>query len=69
MATIEQHLNNLSEPHRTEALKNTIHELKDFELGDITDSEALIRAFDWEESSQGFDYWEQLYDKLVEEGN
>jgi hypothetical protein len=69
MATIEQHLNNLSEPHRTQALNNVISILKDFEQEGITDSEALIRAFDWEDSSQGFDYWEQLYDKLVEEGN
>ena len=61
MKTIEQHLNELPEPYRTQALKYYEPQTEQ------TQSAALIYAFDWRESEEGFHYWDKLYDRLVKQ--
>ena len=57
--TIEQHLQDLPEPYRSQALKNMWWEDKDnkYEL----QSEALYQAFNWSKSPEGFKYWNDFY--------
>jgi hypothetical protein len=61
MKTIEQHLNELPEPYRTKALKYIEPETTQ------TQSEALMDAFNWSDSKEGFHYWDKLYDRLKEQ--
>jgi hypothetical protein len=63
-------LGELEEPYRTQALEN-------FDSGYFQESisvlvkmvkvNALLCAFYWRASKQGFDYWNDLYFKLQEE--
>ncbi len=61
MKTIKQHLNELPEPYRTQALKYFEPQTAQ------TQSEALMCGFDWRESKEGFSYWGKLYDRLVKQ--
>jgi glycine betaine/choline ABC-type transport system substrate-binding protein len=48
------------------AIENAITELSDLE--EISLSEALAGAFEWESSEQGHEYWEKIYVNLVNSG-
>jgi len=49
-----------------EAIENAITELSGLE--EISLSEALAGAFEWESSKQGHEYWEKIYVNLVNSG-
>lgn len=66
MKTIREHLNDLPEPYRTEALENaknskpsTLHAMEKSMSGAITG------AFLFHETPQGADYWFDLADELM----
>lgn len=58
---IRKWLHELPEPIRTRALKNMRDIKKDVVLTSISD--AIIGAFDWDSTKQGYDYWNDLYNK------
>lgn len=61
--TLYEYLQELPEPWRTEAVQNTsTDEAAIADAGSC--SNALFRAFDWSESPQGYDYWEEIYNHL-----
>lgn len=37
-------------------------------LDSFVSSEYLLEAFDWEESLQGFEFWEEIYNELISLG-
>lgn len=59
MKTIREWLEELPEPYRSEALKNADKDKLDA-MEDLL-SHAIAEAFDWEDSPQGFDYWNNQY--------
>ena len=61
MKTIKQWLEELPEPYRTQALENYDENYlnKIIEIKDCLD--ALRFAFDWSNTSQGFNYWQSFY--------
>ena len=63
--TTEQFLNELEEPYRTKALGYAMQSL----LKEICDnqSDALIISFRWNETEEGFTFWNELYKTLQEE--
>ena len=65
MKTIEQHLQDLPEPYRAQALKNMWWEDKDnrYEL----QSKALQQAFKWWSSNEGIKYWYDLHRLILEQ--
>jgi hypothetical protein len=60
--TILEWLNTLEEPYRTQAINNLDKGLEDTKSDSIDD--ALSRAFVWEGSKEGNDYWSNLSDSL-----
>jgi hypothetical protein len=67
MNTIIEHLNELPEPYRTEALNETEKQGRDLsEYQDFCkDKEfAVMLAFDWSKSMKGEDYWSELCETL-----
>lgn len=62
--TIKEWLQELPEPYRTEALKNC--DTPDLNTDCLTS--ALVSAFSFIRTKQGYNYWEFLYDKLILEG-
>ena len=65
MKTIKEHFELFPEPYRIQALENTNKR----SLRDNVEciSTALGSAFFWDDSPQGWDYWNDFYNKL--EGN
>lgn len=60
--TIEQWLNELESPYREQALENTAKsKLQDKHSRKL---HALIDAFSWVESPQGYKYWSDLFISL-----
>jgi hypothetical protein len=57
--TIREHLNDLPEPYRTEAL-NMLSEQSANIIKEKAD-EALDSAFVWADSPQGFNYWASFH--------
>lgn len=63
--TVEQRLQELPEPHRAQALTNTpqINKVaipdEDEELSDV-----LQGAFNWDQTPEGFEYWENVWSDL-----
>lgn len=64
MKTIREHLNDLPEPYRTEALENFENPSPEWtdvpnEVEDV--KRALTEAFSWMSSKQGLSYWNNFY--------
>jgi len=63
MKTIKQHLNDLPEPYRTQALENMLPGEADAEVEYRSD--AVICGIYWAETPQGTSYWNAFYIKLL----
>lgn len=63
MKTIEQHLQELPEPVRDQALKNMWWEDKHNKYA--TQVQALQQAFNWSKSPEGYWYWYNVETDLV----
>lgn len=63
MKTIKQWLEELPEPYRTQALEN----LKSDKYDSI--EKALLNAFDWWNSPEGWNYWSEFYMELDKKNN
>lgn len=61
--TIKEWLEELPEPYRTEALANLFEKNKSLVKSTLAD--ALIAAFGWKITPQGYDYWRDIFDKLL----
>lgn len=57
MKKVGEWFNELPEPQRSEAKENAGWATNLY-AGSLTD--ALIFSFDWDESRQGFDYWDEI---------
>ncbi len=64
MKTIREHLNDLPEPYRTEALANNKNQSSWDKVKEDDISEALLGAFNWLDTPQGYDYWSNFYETL-----
>lgn len=68
MKTIREWLEELPEPYRSQALENFDNYWTKEEQDDLSKrislSFAVLSAFAWDESKQGGDYWNKLYDTL-----
>lgn len=63
---IKEWLEELPEPYRTEALDIYHTQWSDADIPSTESlSEALIGAFVWEMTPQGYDYWNNLHVKLL----
>ena len=63
MKTTREWIEDLDEPYRSEAIKNTpikVLKLKEH----ISQSKALLDAFVWEDTPQGHDYWSDLHELI-----
>lgn len=58
--TIKEWLEELPEPYRTQALKNT--KKLDYVTGSL--ERALNCAFDWDSSKEGYNYWGRIFLKI-----
>jgi hypothetical protein len=58
MKTIKQWFNELPEPQRTQALKNT-HK-NTLRKKESNMSSALLSSFNWSGTEEGLDYWDNL---------
>lgn len=59
MKTIEQWLNELPEPYRSQALENVDEQQKKMMCVNIL---SAIDIFIWSKTKQGHKYWEKIYD-------
>ena len=41
-------------------------QLNDYQRGIYQVAEKLMKAFRWKDAPQGFDYWEQVHDNLID---
>lgn len=67
MKTIREWLEELPEPYRTQALENcNSMRLSISGLSDIVETSriAIMSAFHWDSSPEGFHYWDELYETL-----
>lgn len=69
--TIEEWLNELEEPYRTQAIENTKRLAGTERLYEPADNitDALMSAFIWETSPEGYEYWSDLFGKYLEQEN
>jgi len=58
--TLEQWLNELEEPHKSKALKNCYLHGKANDFSRTLDA-ALVAAFIWNKTPEGFRYWFDLF--------
>jgi len=64
MKTIKQHLEELPEPWRSEAMENArLAKSTRYKMPSL--AEALISGFTWLPSKQGHNYWSSLHKILV----
>lgn len=63
LKTVEHWLNTLPEPYRTQALNNVDTIWLYSNAYDVSD--ALMKAFVWSDSTEGFHYWNDLDDSLT----
>jgi len=63
MKPIKQHLSELPEPHRTNAINAAFITMLDMKVENTYD--ALFLAVNWN-NEPGMDYWEELHDSIVE---
>lgn len=61
MKTTKEWLELLNEPYRSQALKNMNPDVKNAKV--INMSAALLTAFPWNHTEEGFKYWKDLFDK------
>lgn len=62
MKTVKKWLQELPEPYRAQALENMDSDEANTKVN--SQYQALDKAFVWEETPQGEDYWDSIYDKL-----
>lgn len=62
MKTIREWLEELPEPYRSQAFRNTPCINTDLYAPSL--KYAIVRAFVWHKSPEGFEYWEKLDDTL-----
>lgn len=61
-AVIEWIEEDLPSPYKEQALKNMVSPRLRYDSLKM----ALVSAFEWMETPQGFDYWKEVYDSLKE---
>ena len=61
--TVKQWLNTLKEPYKTKALNNLNKRVTNVKA--INLNKALLQAFDWDMSLEGYEYWSDLASSLV----
>jgi len=69
MKTTLQHLSDLHEPQATQAIANLHAGDTDGEIASTkyyTLTSSLFNAFDWGDSPQGGNYWDDIYDSLLD---
>ena len=59
---IKDWLNCLNNPYKQQAITNLNTSVKEIKVNSISD--ALAIGFQWEYSKEGFEYWEQVYERL-----
>lgn len=62
MKTVKEWLEELPEPYRSQALKNTKEEL--LKIEEVSADQAVFGAFRWDKTPQGFQYWDSLFCKI-----
>lgn len=62
MKTILQHLNELKEPYRTQAINNIDNETLEEKALNLP--YALLDAFEWDYSNEGFEYWDNVHSQI-----
>lgn len=62
MKTIEQWLNELPEPYRSQALENTPKYMLTNQY--VSMVSVLMHAFPWKFSPQGLEYWQEYFNTL-----
>lgn len=62
MKTIKEWLETLEEPYRSQAIKNTEESLLPIERESLDD--AIIKAFTWSDTEEGFNHWNALYNSV-----
>lgn len=67
MKPIRQHLAELPQPYNLEALDNMVKKQGNVRVKH--NFNALQVAFNWRHTTEGQDYWETLYNKLLAEHN
>ena len=60
--TVKQWLNTLKEPYKSKALNNLQKEVINVKV--ISISKALKQSFDWDNSQEGWEYWNDLTSSL-----
>jgi hypothetical protein len=65
--TIREHIDTLPEPYKTQAINN-LNNIKSVVVVKHT-SVAIAIAFTWENTPQGYDYWNLIYNKYFSNGN
>jgi len=60
--TVKDWLNTLNEPYKTKALNNIQEKVTNVQV--ISVSKALKQAFDWDNSLEGWEYWNDLTKSL-----
>lgn len=63
MKTAKAHFETFDEPYRSKAIDNTGDLLIDFPIKSRLT--ALIAAFSWENSDEGYDYWYDFYNTIA----
>jgi hypothetical protein len=62
MKTVKEWLETLDEPYRSQALENLLPEYAS--ILEYSVNEALLGAFTWVNSPQGYEYWADYEDSL-----
>lgn len=62
MKTVRQHFESLPEPYRQQAIDNTSKYYLEYE--ELSLDLALKRCFIWDNTEQGFDYWNEFYNNM-----
>lgn len=60
--TIKDWLNTLNNPYKQKALTNLNTNMRNIRVESV--SSALLIAFNWRSSLEGFDYWDELFERL-----
>ncbi len=61
--TVKEQLQRLNEPQRTKAIKNTMKCVLNTTNCESV-KRAVLKSFNWEDSNEGRDYWENFYKTL-----
>ena len=64
--TIQEWFNELGEPYRTQAMKNTKKDNLMYDRNSL--SQAILGAFYWLKTDEGYVYWMDLYDTILDAG-